>query len=213
MFGYNLRLNVGDHIWTNSKELYSPERHITNDKYRDGCTRNPCCRDIVNAKNNFKDGEGMWPLPIFLIWSNGIYVNHVLCFNTEDEAYRWLLQWIREEHKKFMCGKWNFPHIHVHNVFGTDVSSFLHPIYDDGEFVKVMTAGQITNDNFWNGYTMENYVKHDFFNTWAVNSIDAMNHWSKYLNTWANNFIEEFYNKPFPNSWDVKLVMSNEVSI
>ena len=40
-----------------------------------------------------------------------------------------------------------------------------------------------------------------------------MNHWSKYLNTWANNFIEEFYNKPFPNSWDVKLVMSNEVSI
>ena len=76
-----------------------------------------------------------------------------------------------------------------------------------------MTAGQITNDNFWNGYTMENYVKHDFFNTWAVNSIDAMNHWSKYLNTWANNFIEEFYNKPFPNSWDVKLVMSNEVSI
>ena len=50
MFGYNLRLNVGDHVWSNSKELYSPERHITIDKYRDGCTRNPCCRDIVNKK-------------------------------------------------------------------------------------------------------------------------------------------------------------------
>ena len=25
------------------------------------------------------------PLPIFLIWSNKEYVNHVMCFKTEDE--------------------------------------------------------------------------------------------------------------------------------
>ena len=99
MYGYNLRLNVGTHVWTNSKELYSPERQIVIDKYRDGCTRNPCCRKIVNKRNKFEDGEGMWPLPIFLIWSNDIYVNHVLCFMTENEAHEWLLQWIREENK------------------------------------------------------------------------------------------------------------------
>ena len=51
MFGYNLRLNLkNNYKWTNSKELYSPERHKIIDKYRDGCTRNPCCRDIVNKK-------------------------------------------------------------------------------------------------------------------------------------------------------------------
>ena len=53
MYGYNLRLNVGNHVWTNSKELYSPERQIVIDKYRDGCTRNPCCRKIVNKRNKF----------------------------------------------------------------------------------------------------------------------------------------------------------------
>ena len=96
MFGYNLRLNLkNNYKWTNSKELYSPERHKIIDKYRDGCTRNPCCRDIVNKKNNFKESEGMWPLPIFLIWSNKEYVNHVMCFKTEDEAQRWLKQWIK----------------------------------------------------------------------------------------------------------------------
>ena len=210
MFGYNLRLNVNDYVWKNSKELYNPDRQIIIDKYRDGCTRNPCCRDIVNKKNKFEDGQGMWPLPVFLIWSNGIYVNHVLCFLTEDEAYRWLLQWIREEHKKFMCGKWNFPHIHVKNVFGNDVSSFLHPIYDDGEFVDRMTTGEVTNENFWNGGTMESYIKHEFFNTWSVNSIDDMNHWSE-VETYANTFIESFYNKSFPAYWNIKLVMSNEI--
>ena len=210
MYGFNLRLNVNNNVWNNSKELYSPERHITIDKYRDGCTRNPCCRDIVNAKNNFKDGEGMWPLPIFLIWSNGIYVNHVMCFMNENEAYRWLLQWINEEHKKFMCGKWNFPDIHAKNVFGSDVSSFLHPIFDDGEFVSIITDGHGTNTNFWNGGTMENWQKHKFFETNAVNSIDVMEHWNR-IETYANRFIEKFYEEPFPDSWKVSLTMSKDV--
>lgn len=206
MFGYNLRLNVNDHVWNNSKELYSFERHKIIDKYRDGCTRVPCCR-----KDNSGLKNSSWPLPIFLIWSNGIYVNHVMCFKTEDESYRWLIQWIEEEKKKF-CGKWNFPHLHVHNVFGDDVSSFLHPIFDDGEFVPIITDGHVTNTNFWNGGTMENWQKHEFFETDAVNSIDVMEHWSR-VETYANEFIEKFYGKPFPSSWRVDLKMSDEVSI
>ena len=211
MFGYNLRLNLkNNYKWTNSKELYSPERHKIIDKYRDGCTRNPCCRDIVKKKNNFKESEGMWPLPIFLIWSNKEYVNHVMCFKTEDEAQRWLKQWIKEEHKKFMCGKWNFPHIHAQNVFGTDVCSFLHPIFDNGEFVEKMTNGNVTNENFWNGKNMETFIKHEFFNTPAVNSIDVMDHWTN-IKEYANSFIESFYDKPFPMYWNTNLVMSNEI--
>ena len=210
MYGYNLRLNVGKHVWLNSKELYNPKRQIIIDKFRDGCTRNPCCRDIINKKNKFENDQGMWPLPIFLIWSNGIYVNHVLCFLTEDEARRWLIQWINEEHKKFMCGKWSFPDIHVKNVFGNDVSSFVHPIYDDGQFVEKITNGQINNNNFWNNLTMETYKNHDFFNTDSVNSVDDMSHWNKQLSDWANNFVENFYNESFPIYWNIKLTMSNE---
>ena len=204
MYGYNLRLNVNDYVWNNSKELYSFERHKVIDKFRDGCTRVPCCR-----KDNSSLKNSSWPLPIFLIWSNGIYVNHVMCFKTEDEAHRWLLQWIEEEKKKF-CGKWNFPHLHVHNVFGDDVSSFLHPIFDDGEFVSIITDGHVTNTNFWNGGTMENWQKHKFFETNAVNSIDVMEHWNR-IETYANRFIEKFYEEPFPDSWKVSLTMSKDV--
>jgi hypothetical protein len=60
---------------------------------------------------------------------------------------------------------------------------------------------------------METYIKHDFFNTWATNSVDVMDHWSPDLACWANNFVTEFYNEPFPVDWKVKLVMSNEISI
>jgi len=206
MFGYNLRLNVNDHVWNNSKELYSPERHVIIDKYRDGCTRVPCCR-----KDNTGLNDGAWPLPIFLIWSNGIYVNHVMCFMTEDEAYRWMKQWIETEKQKF-CGKWNFPHIHVQNVFGDDVSSFVHPIYDDGKFVPILTNGHVTETNFWNGGTMESYQYHEFFKTDACNSIDYMEHWGRVEN-YANQFITKFYDEPFPDSWEIPMVMSDGISV
>ena len=71
-----------------------------------------------------------------------------------------------------------------------------------------MTEGQITNYNFWNGRTMETYINHDFFNTWADNSIDVMDHWTSGLAWWANDLIEDFYDDPFPVDWNVKLVMS-----
>lgn len=204
MYGFNLRLNVNNNVWNNSKEFYSFERHKIIDKDRDECTRVPCCR---------KDNSGLknpsWPLPVFFIWSNGIYVNHVACFKTKDESYRWLLQWIEVERKKF-CGKWNFPNVHVHNIYGSDVSSFLHPIFDDGEFVSIITDGHVTNTNFWNGGTMENWQKHKFFETNAVNSIDVMEHWNR-IETYANRFIEKFYEEPFPDSWKVSLTMSKDV--
>ena len=60
---------------------------------------------------------------------------------------------------------------------------------------------------------MKTYIKHDFFDTWAVNSVDVMDHWTKGLSIWANDFIEEFYDKSFPENWNVNLVMSNEISI
>ena len=201
MFGYNLRLNVDDHVWTNSKELYSPERHVIIDKYRDGCTRVPCCRnDNIGLENS------SWPLPVFIIWANGIYVNHLMCFMTEDEALRWVQQWIREEKGK-NCGRWNFPHIHAHNVFGNDVSSFLHPVFDGGKFIETVTDGQITNENFWNGGTMETYQNHTIFKTDAVNSFDVMDHWFG-VETYANEFIESFYDEPWPSDSDLDLVMS-----
>jgi len=206
MFGYNLRLNIDDHVWANSKELYSAERHVIIDKYRDGCTRVPCCR-----KDNTGLANPSWPLPIFIIWSNNIYVNHLMCFLTEDEAYRWVQQWIREEKGKY-CGKWNFPHLHVKNVFGDDVSSFLHPVFDDGKFLSVITDGQITNENFWNGGTMETYQNHAIFETDAVNSFDIMDHWPR-VKTYANEFIESFYDEPFPESWEINLVMSNGIHV
>ena len=49
---------------------------------------------------------------------------------------------------------------------------------------------------------------HDFFNTWADNSIDVMDHWTSGLAWWANDLIEDFYDDPFPVDWNVKLVMS-----
>ena len=55
---------------------------------------------------------------------------------------------------------------------------------------------------------METYINHDFFNTWADNSIDVMDHWTSGLAWWANDLIEDFYDDPFPVDWKVKLVMS-----
>lgn len=203
MYAYNLRLNVDYTIWKNSKLFYSSERQKYIDSYRDGCTRNPCCR-----KNNsyLSDDDSSWPLPVFFIWANGIYINHLLCFEKEIEAYHWLLQWITEEKKKF-CGKWNFPKIHVYNVFGKDVSSFLHPVYDDGEFVEKISNGLIVEGkNFWNGYTMKTYKKHDLFNGSQDYSVDLMDHWSDELALWVNGYIEKFYDKKFPSYWEVDLV-------
>lgn len=134
-----------------------------------------------------------------------------MCFMTEDEARRWMIQWIETEKEKF-CGKWNFPHIHVQNVFGDDVSSFVHPIYDDGKFVPILTDGHVTETNFWNGGTMENWKKHEFFETNAVNSIDVMPHWKRVEN-YANQFIENFYDEPFPDSWEIPMVMSDGISV
>ena len=73
-----------------------------------------------------------------------------------------------------------------------------------------MTNGNVTNENFWNGKTMETFIKHEFFNTPAVNSIDVMDHWTN-IKEYANSFIESFYDKTFPVYWNTNLVMSNEI--
>ena len=199
MFGINLVLSTG-HKFKKSKDFYSRERHKTIDKYRDECTRNPCCR---------KDNSGLeasdYPLPPFFIWADGKYINHLTLFLEESEAKRFVRQWIKTERQKFCGEKWNFPDIHIKNVFGPDVDSFIHPIEDTGIFLHWISNGQITKENFWNGSSMETYQNHDFFKTESVNSIDDMSHWERYSED-IKNFSRDYRKTKL--DWGIKLCTS-----
>ena len=200
MFACNLMMSTGEKFET-SKDFYSAIRHNKYiDKYRDTCTRVPCCRkDNTGLKNK------IWPLPPFFVWVDDIYINHLLCFDVEEEAERWVKQWIKTERKKF-CGEyWTFPAIHVRNVFGPDVKSHLHPIDEPGGLLWLLSDGQVSKENFWNGKTMETYEFHDFFKTEAVNSIDVMPHW-KWNGKQIKTFARPFRNKTF--DWNIKLCSS-----